>query len=328
MKWEKILVGPSFALRLLVLLILIAVALLVAWFAAITGDSAEEVTVRWSEAVGEWAKSGERGLFEAISGRLANWILPYLVLVGAGISFLIRSWPLMTGGASILVGILIAVKAFLFSWGSLRDCANALLKTGQFCSAFVFVLGSGPGPDPPPMVEERVVRKVVTQVKLLQISDHVHFDDAELGANKDLTGEGTKLTPHAIDRLGKTVAALAELAKCKDEPVNVMPYGFASDECFRQLAFDDTDNSRLNLEAARRRGEAVGTALSNHIGELSRGAGVVELTPPKIWATEEEMRMDRTMKARAGDAAVDQRIVWLDFQGSANPCNKETKETE
>ena len=92
--------------------------------------------------------------------------------------------------------------------------------------------------DPPPIVPE--IKRVLLPLQL-----HVHFAKAELDETNDLSATGVSVGSRHEWMLGRTVEQLEQCTEYGQQPVTVMPYGFASDEEFTGL--EDDLNNRRNL---------------------------------------------------------------------------------
>ena len=290
-----------------------------------TGDSLEQWVEKAEEQIAAVNSSIAHEVLRRLPNPVARQLAKLLLILGAAVLLFrkimhpVETWHSFVGSART------AARSSLQFWqGTIgwARCLQSLSSFTPYCAVVALWFGyAAPiqtGVECPPP-------RIIEDFSLLPLSDHVHFDDAAIGANKELTGEGTQLTARGNEQLRETVAALGRLSKCREETITVRPYGFASDEPFRHLASDDEKNSMLNQEAARLRGEAVQMALAEHIENLGAAAAGIELAEAHSWNTIEEMQNQRDSKADTGPAPVDQRIVWLDLPKGVSRCVEEKR---
>lgn len=240
-------------------------------------------------------------------------VLPYLaVFIALAVSKPAELYRKVVESLTQLFGVSIR---FITSGASWRDLTFSYLKAGTYVGICIlapsFLINttptrSVPGSNPAYLIAESVQH-------LLPVQLVINFANAELDEDGQLSNRGVALDDSRKRTLKTTMKTLAGCATA-DNVVTVKPYGFASEDGFRDLEGDKSN--KLNVQVANRRAEAVYQALD------AMPFGSVEIKKPRQWNNFEEMEHKRNAMIQAcekssRDAFAD-RVVVLYLSSSGN----------
>ena len=298
--WAKLKAMSKIPLRVIVVLASVGIALI-----ALLIISA--IVIGWYQ----WLRTKIGGHLPSISGLSAQglfeWLTGILGTVGHGLLFALPALAILVlaiwyfDDLSGLCGQL---------WGSLRKAASScvafvvgkeqwralifsLLKPGMYFGLLALILALYFSPDPPPAPPVRYIVSADDPV-LLPVRLHVHFDNADIGNDRELTERGIALDTTRKTALQETVNVLRRCVTPRSE-VTIQTYGFASEDSFGGLS--KSANRDLNIEVANRRAKAVHDILE----DLSRGITGLTIENPTSWSNFRTMKRQRDLMVPVPD---------------------------
>ncbi len=193
-----------------------------------------------------------------------------LMLAPAGATLLLRTY--LPNGVKEWLGSLYSalkrawndVKEYVLRGEDWHKVPLAFLKLGLYTAAAAFLLGwygevvSQTSP-PAPVVRPAYAVSAADPDALLPVHLLVHFDNAAIDQDGEFTGRGVSVDNARREELRTTVETLGSCVAPGHE-VTIQPYGFASDDGFRGLQHERSN--QLNVEAANRRATVVHEALA------------------------------------------------------------------
>ncbi len=260
-----------------------------------------------------------------ISSRLASFhdarlnlsvVLSYLVVfIPLAVS---EPLALFKQGVKSLAQLFRVSIGFITSGESWSDLTSSYLKAGTYVGICILAssflvsttpTSSVPDSNPAYLIAESVQR-------LLPVQLVINFANAELDEDGRLSNWGVALGATRETTLKTLKKTMKTLAGCgtTDNVVTVKPYGFASEDAFRDLERDKSN--KLNVQVANRRAEAVYQALD------AMQVGSVEIKKPRPWNNFKEMECKRNAMIRVPESsprdAFADRVVVLHLSSSGN----------
>lgn len=227
------------------------------------------------------AGSSERGHLWEMLEDATGGVLMLAPAVGAYVARAVLREPLKwLGLLPDLAAASRSVMEYVVRGSNGRRVPVAFLKPGVYVAVLLFLVGWY-GEVLPPMDGKRSVEPVYLVAAggsgaVLPVQLVVHFENARIDENGELTGWGVSVGDGQREKLRATVEALQNcVAPGRD--VRIEPYGFASDDEFRGLG--NVHSDELNVRAANLRGSAVYNALV----EVADDFDNVMVSGPSSW---------------------------------------------
>ena len=204
---------------------------------------------------------------------------------------------LVLGFFSSLSAAMRACRDFVTTGRGGRDLPLALMKPIIYLAAALLVLGwysrmPAVVTSPPLVRAAYVVSEAAPNRELLPVHLLVHFHNAAIDREGQLTGQGISLDAAREAELQATVETLSACVGASasgkiESGVTIQSYGFASDDKFRGLSVERSNE--LNVAAANQRGRVVHEALV----KIAEDVAGVTVEPAKVWKNLTQMARKR-----------------------------------
>lgn len=257
-------------------------------------------------------------------------VVPLALVLMLAMQYVAEPSKLLQGFIKSLAEALNLCRVFIITGHRGRELLPAFLKPALYVAATWFLVGwysqvatqtpdPTPDPTPPPVNAVYVVSEADRVRQAFSVHLLVHFDNAAIEDEGELAERGVSLDDPRTARLRATVEALGRNCATAARGVSIRPYGFASDDKFRGLPADRSDE--LNVEVANLRGKVVHEALKRAVEDEDVAGVTVE--PPIQWRNLTQMTSERNSRIRlaAGNDrnAFADRVVVL-FLSDSGEC--------